>query len=648
MQRIKTSNFIQTDKVKKIVLVLCFVLSGLLLTSSMSLAQPLPLNVWYAVVYQPETDTLHWIDATGEKASIPRPQLPDESQYLDLRVSPNGRTMVMASQLSSGLQGLGIYDFAAQSFIQVHQAQPGETISIGGENIFSSDSLYFAVGLYSGDFSDPKWRVLLFETQTGNATAFIDHTHPDAPEVQLSAPEVQYLDAVFVHFQLVPQSVGASHTWPAYAWQSLVFDPTNPTIIESPYTRANIQIQPLIGKAVMAYTDENFASAPQNGQTPNFNAIGAGMIGNAGTLTTIHADTSRYHLDARWAKGGEWILFLSEDTQTNRYWNIILAEGTPGNNSHTPFDPQFTDVYGTSDGYLLLNDSKSLFYSNGFMPNTAPIIAQLSPNAEVVYVTPIGVNFTLEQLPGDAVVAANPTPNNIVTSVSPPANDNVETTGDCSTMPSQRVSIGSGARVVPSMENLNVRQTPYGAIVLTLAGGDSFSVIGGPICEGDLYWWQIDYNGTIGWVAEATDNGYFIEPYSGEPQPPAQDPPPDEEPITDTPEPQQPPVGSDEEAAPEAEGNAPGCGRAPSNILSVGGTARVLRDLTPRNGPAGESFPYIFPEGTTVTIVGGPECAEGQRWWLVTGTAIPLAGGNPSSANFWVPDGIRAGRSLRP
>ncbi len=106
-------------------------------------AQALPVSPWYAIVYEPETDTLHWINGAGKQTAMPRPILPNEAQYLDMRIAPNGQQMVMVSQLTNGLEAIGIYDFATGVFVQTHQANAGETINLGGENIFSANSQYW-------------------------------------------------------------------------------------------------------------------------------------------------------------------------------------------------------------------------------------------------------------------------------------------------------------------------------------------------------------------------------------------------------------------------------------------------------------------------------------------------------------------------
>lgn len=607
----------------------------LMMVMPVSAAQLLPLSPWYAIVYQQESDSLHWMNAAGEQAMMARPHLPNEAQYLDMRISPNGRTMVIVAQLNNGVQGLGVYDFASDMFVQTHQAQTGETIHLGGKTIFTANSQSFAVGFFSGDFSTPAWRVILFDSLSGNAQAFIDHTHPDAPELPLSAPAVQYIDGAYVHFQMIQQATDGWYTWPTLRWRAFGIDPSQPVISESPYNLADIQIQLLTGSVAVIQQDANYATLPSESMLPSYNAIATGVIANEAPLTTIHADGTRFHRSAKWAKGGEWVLFYSSDLNGDGYWNIVLANGTPGNNSHMPFDPQFTQVYGTGDGYLLVNDQYQLFYSNGFMPNTAQNIAQLTPLSKVVYVTPMGVNFMLGGIEGQAEQVAQPiitpTPAVIATPTSTPQ---AEAPTDCSSAPSQRVGIGTQARVLPSMGGLNLRQDPNGAIILTLAGGDSFKVIGGAICNGGLYWWQIERGGTIGWLAEGSSSGYFIEPYAGDPVPPA-------EPV--------PPI-VEEEAQPEPPAS-PTCGSALPIRLSVGKNAVIARDmLRPHVGPGADAIDRKFyTAGTSVSVTAGPECVGGQNWWLVMGQAkVGRIGNQYEAVQGWVAESSDNAYNLAP
>lgn len=629
------------------------ILLGLLLLGwrvQPSTAQPLPASDWYAVVYRPTTNTLHWINAAGEQATLPRPTLPDEAEYLGMWISPNGQHMVMVVRLNDNRQRLGVYDFASGQFIQSHITQPGETIVLDSENIFTANSLYFAIGLISGDFANPAWRVVLFETETGDSLAYIDQTHPNAPESQLAAPVVQYVDAMFVHFQMIPQGVGGWHTWPAYRWLISGVDPVIPPISDSPYTRTadGTDLNLLTGAMAMTYLDENYGVAPQDGQTPQFNAVGSMIVTQGTPPTTIHVDASRYLLQAKWANGGQWLLFWSTDAQQNRYWSIVLADGTPGDNSMLPLPAQIKQVYGTSDGYLLLDETNALSYTNGFSPTTAISLAQLNAGDEIVYVTPIGMSFSLEGFLNGTVVSATPdnpvqivtaTPEPVVVVTDPPPTD-------CSAAPAPRLSIGGHARVLPSTGTLRIRQQPNGTILTTISSNTVVSVIGGSICDAGNYWWQIDTGtGTVGWIMEGVPGDYYVEPFEGVVQPL---PPAGGGDVTTevTPIPPQPEEPLNEESA---GGGEVGCERAPSINLSVGGTATAAMALNPRNSAGGETLPYVVPQGTVVTIIGGPTCANSQRWWLVQGTTVPLDPSLPALvSSFWLSDGIRAGRALRP
>jgi len=52
----------------------------------------------------------------------------------------------------------------------------------------------------------------------------------------------------------------------------------------------------------------------------------------------------------------------------------------------------------------------------------------------------------------------------------------------------------------------------------TITTGSVFRVISAPVCDDDgLIWWQVDYDGQIGWTAEYFDGEYLIEPFPGQP-----------------------------------------------------------------------------------------------------------------------------------
>lgn len=606
--------------------------------SGSATAQTIPSSDWYVTVYEPTTDTLHWVNMDGEQTSISRPRMPQETSYLDMRISPNGRYMVMTALLSNGRVGLGIYDFQLGQFMQTHTAELDEQIDLGGDYIFTSDSSLFAVGLFSGDFAAPAWRVILFESATGNARAFIDHTYPDAPDVGLAAPKVQYLTDTSVHLQFQPQAVGGSHTLPAYEWTVVGFDPEIPLISESNFIYTSADILLTSGQFVMAAMNENAGALAPSGPMPNFNSITNANV-DSDTLNPLYTDPTRYHLDARWAKDGEWVLFLSSDENNDQYWNIMdTQEAMP-----LPLDAQFGEAYGTSTGYLLVDADRNLLSFDEMTPLSATRIYQLSEQSQIIYITPLGTASTLTTIaePDNPVANTDPTPTLVVNDA---ANDNDDppSANTCDSALTQRVVIGSQARVTPSVTALNLRDQPAGNIINTFGGGQIFDVIGGAVCADEVYWWQIQSASGNGWLAESNFQNYYIEPFDGvvvEPEPP-------------TPNPDPPSEGAPDEIAPNPDPPSP----TPQNLILVLGcetdplvprvtvgsnvTATVTLPVlaSPNAGP--DSTQWELPAGRTVDVIGGYQCGSGGLvTWQVSGFLLNKTTGLLEQATGWVWEG---------
>ncbi len=88
-----------------------------------------------------------------------------------------------------------------------------------------------------------------------------------------------------------------------------------------------------------------------------------------------------------------------------------------------------------------------------------------------------------------------------------------EPTYDCAVMPRTHLTVGEQARVIPDTSPNNLRATyPSGEVVAQLPPGDEFTVLAGPVCMAGHHWWQVDYQGTIGWTAEVGGGERWIEP----------------------------------------------------------------------------------------------------------------------------------------
>jgi hypothetical protein len=83
--------------------------------------------------------------------------------------------------------------------------------------------------------------------------------------------------------------------------------------------------------------------------------------------------------------------------------------------------------------------------------------------------------------------------------------------------PPTRLTISIQGRVLPGLPN-NVRTSPdsNAALVGEIPGGSVFTVLAGPQCDQQgIVWWQVDFDGLIGWTAEGANGTYFIEPAPG-------------------------------------------------------------------------------------------------------------------------------------
>jgi hypothetical protein len=67
--------------------------------------------------------------------------------------------------------------------------------------------------------------------------------------------------------------------------------------------------------------------------------------------------------------------------------------------------------------------------------------------------------------------------------------------------------------VLPGDAN-NLRSAPSvnAAKIGAIPGGETFIVYDGPVCSGGMAWWQVDYDGTVGWTVEGADDEYWLSP----------------------------------------------------------------------------------------------------------------------------------------
>jgi WD40 repeat protein len=83
----------------------------------------------------------------------------------------------------------------------------------------------------------------------------------------------------------------------------------------------------------------------------------------------------------------------------------------------------------------------------------------------------------------------------------------------CGDAPPPRLRIDHDGVVLPGLPN-NVRAAPQASAnrVTQIPGDATFTVLNGPVCDNGFYWYEVEYEDTIGWTVEGADGEYWVTP----------------------------------------------------------------------------------------------------------------------------------------
>lgn len=461
-----------------------------------SVQEPLGARAWWAWTYAVELDTLYLLNPNGERLSLPRPKLPNENINNDpkIAVSRDGRYLIVANTLNTGVAGIGFYDLQAGTFTQTHALRAGETVYLGfgydnstitgSPFIVDETNQFVAVGLANTDFSNPTWRVVVFELASGNAlyqlegrSALVTGLGQPFDQLGVVFPRVVYFGQDEVHLQLIPFGAGIDSTYPALRWE-----PNRNFAATSPFTSTNIDLDPITAAVAIAYIDPNLPAATEGLITVN-NGIGVDD-------RTLYSEANAILSAPRWGAGGDVVLFRSRDGGGNFVWQVMSVEG----GQPVALEPAVEAVYGTPQGYLTRTSTGLVQHVNAATTETNP-----------VWQAPDGIRSVM-------VWASQPATELALDSVFVPLN--ITGVVNCPGTPESQVAIGFDA---VSEVSLRVRDTPGGEYQFTLNVGIPFLIIGGPQCQGGYTWWQVRLNdGNTGWAAEGDNSLYFMAPTQAE------------------------------------------------------------------------------------------------------------------------------------
>lgn len=649
---------------RKLILIASLIsLLALMVTSNPTQADEfLPASSWYGVVWNRTADTLHWFNSVTEVASIQRPKLPNEAQPstgTDVYISPDGRKMVVIAGLQNGRLGIGFYDFQSGQFIQTHEAQDGEMIAQGDDSPFSTNGEYVALGFFGQD----SWRVIAFETATGNVIGQLDKTNPNIPNQLgdfVGVPRIVHYDVEEslgnwrVHIRLVLLGPAATQPYqPTITW--LPFNGMMPAINSVATMAIDYDIIPQQDRIVYAELI--------NGLDPSQGThILSTTMGFYDNLAPVFNQNNVSISDVEWIANGLMIAFRAIQDPYMPMWYLMPSVGGEA----VPFAPDYERLYGTSDGFMIVDVHEGeIKFSNtlqvqAFAPTVGTTVFTTdTSNFSVIYVTPMGTNFQL---------ASIATPNNDPVFDTP---DNVQAPQQtCGTAPTPRLTVGQGARVTfTNGVPLNVRANPAGTLMTQLAEGTGVMVVEGPVCAEGYFWWRLEFAspGDIagGWVAEGDADEYYIEPMGIVQQPqfaPTELPQLQVATIQPTPmgnlglAPQPtpvPPLGvaAQPTATPQLGVVAPAilgdgnCSNAPAqtgisngqiaHTVNISGTLAMRTNLN-------DQFPsYQIPNNTSVNVQSNGVCNGGFRMWRVSLTL------NGQQVTGWISDGFGQTEYLR-
>ena len=86
----------------------------------------------------------------------------------------------------------------------------------------------------------------------------------------------------------------------------------------------------------------------------------------------------------------------------------------------------------------------------------------------------------------------------------------------CPNAPPTRLIVHERARVAtedPRPVNVRIAPGTENDRIAQIASNAVFFVLEGPVCSERYAWYSIDYEGTVGWIAEGDNTSYYVEVY---------------------------------------------------------------------------------------------------------------------------------------
>ncbi len=233
----------------------------------------------------------------------------------------------------------------------------------------------------------------------------------------------------------------------------------------------------------------------------------------AGTYAT--ATTSPQMISAS-SPGSSLVLSFTRnpnapDIWTSYTWTGLDATGAPLDLSAVFVQPQGVAIAPDGAALAFINSDGSVsLWRNGTATQIAP--AGTANTFDTLLWGPVLWRGDVGTGATTTTPGATPEPQATAQPAVPPTV--VPTGTGC--LPAPRLIIGNEGEVLPGLPNIlrsEPNRTPASQTLAEIPAGARFMVLDGPVCDLEGFnWWQVNYNGTVGWTPEGQATDYWLSP----------------------------------------------------------------------------------------------------------------------------------------
>lgn len=482
-------------------------LAFVLITSLILLILPAPTQAqqraaaWHVTILDTATGSVSQITPNGVQLVASFPTIPTLGDNIwRVRLSPDERFLVFEANTSAdGSSRVYVADLQNNTCCTLLEDPLNAGLDIDWLGPISPDSTQVAIAASSMQFPPANFTPLIqvFDLATG---AMVNSMAVSDLESEFDAPIAAFGAWKQDGIRLTPSCIACEGVWQG---NYQIWNPQANTL-SAPVEPFDVfrTVLPATGEQIFAGLDPAF---PASGQFAAYVAPGNVVSYYSDAYAapqTVYFNMDNLYIErAAWVMDGSGILamhagpfvmgpdgFPINEGAGPAY--LILRDGTQIPASQTTTGNFFT---GTPDGWLTRD-------------NTTGALAYHQYTNGAVQVTPLGAlpdsvraaggNFTL----GSTASGTFP-------AVSPPAPT------VCDGFMESRLAPNQIARVTPGpANNMRANPTSTAASVGQIPGDEFFLVLDGPVCAENMAWWQVNYQGTVGWTSEGQGTDYWLMP----------------------------------------------------------------------------------------------------------------------------------------